>query len=161
MTTITAIKRANREAGQYFFEPDTMRFFDSHVDDRVHGGRYFVTTEKPPHGARHYTVREAMPNGHIEDASEFGEFESAPEAHRWAKALARRGPDASALSEDALRVLAALPAENPWQRPDGSYPEDWHKLPRVLRRNGWGVYYDGFTYRLPDEQYDQRPGKAS
>lgn len=58
--TINEIWIANRRAGQHFFSPGAMRFFDSSVADTTHcgpGGVYFVTGEKGPVGPRRFTVR--------------------------------------------------------------------------------------------------------
>ena len=42
--TTDDVKAANREAGRHFFDPATMRFFNSRVHRAVYGGRYFVTS---------------------------------------------------------------------------------------------------------------------
>ena len=42
----TEIIEANKEAGQFFFSKNTMRFFKSHVLYGVYGGKYFLTSEK-------------------------------------------------------------------------------------------------------------------
>lgn len=44
--SIAAIKRANEEAGRYFFSPDSMKFFHSVVLNKVYKGQYFITSEK-------------------------------------------------------------------------------------------------------------------
>lgn len=69
---IEEIKQANADAGQHFFKPDTMRFFNSRVLDGVIQGRYFVTSERPPSDEpRMYTARYATEDGHIETVGEF------------------------------------------------------------------------------------------
>lgn len=77
--TITEIKQANRAAGNHYFEPATMRFFDSRVERRVYsgnGGVYFVTSEQF-HGSqgtapRRWTVRQFHPEtGDIDTCGEF------------------------------------------------------------------------------------------
>ena len=58
------IKAANKRAGLYYFEPDTMRFFRSRVSDTVYqgpGGVFFITSEKSPNGARRHSVRRFKP----------------------------------------------------------------------------------------------------
>lgn len=40
------IMEANRAVGHHFFEPATMRFFNSTLYPRVYGGRYFITGER-------------------------------------------------------------------------------------------------------------------
>jgi len=73
--SIKDIKRANAKAGRHFFEPATMRFFNSVVGRTVYqgvGGVFFLTSEKGPHGPRRYTVRQFNPQGG--DVSTVGEF---------------------------------------------------------------------------------------
>ena len=89
------IKGANHSAGQFFFEPSSMRFFASRVGDKVYqgsGGVFFVTSEqftcsegtKP----RRYTVREFHPE--TADVSTVGEFNemTRSQAHTTAAAAA-------------------------------------------------------------------------
>ena len=54
--TIEDIRRHHRG---HWFDRDTMRFFGTRFCDsgRVHAGRFFVTSEQPPHGDRIYAVR--------------------------------------------------------------------------------------------------------
>lgn len=70
---IDEIKEANENAGRYFFSPDTMRFFESEIDEEVFqgaGGIYFCTSEQPPHGPRVFKVRRFNPdNGDVWSAS--------------------------------------------------------------------------------------------
>lgn len=79
---ITEIKMANRAIGHHWFEPGTMRFFNSRIETReVIGGRYFVTSEQfeDSRGARPYprtyTIRAADARGAIDTV---GEFEGYP-----------------------------------------------------------------------------------
>ena len=61
---ISDIKRANREAGRFWFSPATLRFFESRILPSVYegpGGIYFITSEQGPHGPRAYTVRRFFP----------------------------------------------------------------------------------------------------
>lgn len=54
------MKEANTEAGRYWFTPDSMRFFDTRLETPLYersGGVYFMTSEKPPHGPRIFSVR--------------------------------------------------------------------------------------------------------
>jgi hypothetical protein len=91
--SIEELKRANADAGYYFFSPDTMRFFDSRVGENVYRGAdgwYFVTSEKFDYKTpRYYTVRKMLPGGDVVSASEFQQYRSAPgakaAAERWAK----------------------------------------------------------------------------
>jgi len=77
---IADIKCANRVYGRYFFEPDTMRFFGSRVLDEVYGGRYYVTSEKPPYGPRAYTVRRAGSEGEITTIGKVCQYATAAQA---------------------------------------------------------------------------------
>ena len=90
--SVGEIMDANAAAGQHYFEPDTMRFFKSRVLGDLFGGRYFITSERNSgmmgDHPRMYTVREALPNGHIENASEFQAFSTAAQAKTFAKRLA-------------------------------------------------------------------------
>lgn len=75
--TITDIKEANKKAGKYFFEPDTMRFFNSRVVSEVYTtlwGNYafFVTREINPSNQLRYSVREF--NKQTGDVRTHGEF---------------------------------------------------------------------------------------
>lgn len=81
-TSIEEIKRANQKAGQHFFDKSTMEFFGSKVLEVVWENGFFVTSEKQPDSVfpRRYTVRQALPNGHIRKASRFQQYETAAEA---------------------------------------------------------------------------------
>lgn len=84
--TMEMIKYNNERAGQYFFEPATMRFFNSKVYNEVYDGEYFVTSEKGPDGVRKYTVRRAIDRGaKIETIGEFQQFDTLAKARAFAK----------------------------------------------------------------------------
>lgn len=73
---LSQIKSANRAAGFYFFEPDTMRFFKSRALDQVFDGPrgvFFVTSERDGDNARRYTVR--CFNRESGDVKTHGEFQ--------------------------------------------------------------------------------------
>ncbi len=84
------VARRNADAGQHFFDESTMRFFASRLCGPLYGRRYFVTSERNTWGdyPRLYTIREAMPNGHIDDVSPFQFYATAREAKRDAAKLA-------------------------------------------------------------------------
>lgn len=64
--TIADVRRANREAGQHFFDRDTMHFFSSRVVSSLYAGRYFITAESYPEtGRTTYAVREVREDGFI------------------------------------------------------------------------------------------------
>ncbi len=61
--TLDDIRRAMNAAGSPWWEPSSMRFFDTRAL-RVHqgaGGIFLVTSEKPPYGPRRASVRHYDP----------------------------------------------------------------------------------------------------
>lgn len=65
------IIEANRDAGQFFFSPDTMRFFKSKVQPVVVAGRLFITSEQfDDDSPRQYKVRVAADNGHVSNLTD-------------------------------------------------------------------------------------------
>ena len=80
-TTVTQIREANQRAGYHFFDPGTIESSGSIILPGVMRGSYFVTSEQDEHDVdRRYTLRRAMPDGRIVNASNFREFASAREA---------------------------------------------------------------------------------
>jgi hypothetical protein len=87
------------EASGYFFEPATMRFFDSrlpaHGYRAIDGAVYFYTSEQF-HGSfgsapRYYTVRRLNPvTKSIDTVGEFQAFDTAHAANLEARRLARK-----------------------------------------------------------------------
>ncbi len=77
---ITEIKKANKEIGHHFFDPESMRFFKSVVRAQVIGGNFFVTGERYDEGNPYrWTVRQCI-NGAINTVSEFQEYDTVGEA---------------------------------------------------------------------------------
>lgn len=96
--TIADVKAANEAAGCFFFSPRTMRFFNSRVDSRIYGGRFFVTSERQDADhPRLYTVREVGADGRVDDAAGGGGFQ----AYRTLQGARNR---AQRLAEQALRA---------------------------------------------------------
>lgn len=98
--TISAIREANRAAGFHFFDPSSMRFFDSRVLAGVIGGKYFVTSERFTYSdgtaePRRYTVRSIDNAGRIDTVGDFQEW-STPGAARAAAFVAASFPQAGA-----------------------------------------------------------------
>lgn len=93
MRTIDDIKDANKAAGLFYFEPDTMRFFKSRVLDFVAegpGGVFFVTSEKNESRPRLYSVREFNPtSADITTHGQFQEHDTAAQARAEAARAAR------------------------------------------------------------------------
>ena len=90
---ITDIKRANKAAGNHWFEPATMRFFNSKVESQVYegpGGVYFVTSERRERDMpKRYSVRVFDPStGDIDTVGEFQAFGNLAEARANARTLA-------------------------------------------------------------------------
>jgi len=84
--TIYDIKLSNKQHGQFFFEPATLRFFRSRIGQEVYegiGGVYFTTSEQfvPSSGTpakRLYTVRKFDPaTGDVDTLGEFQQYASA------------------------------------------------------------------------------------
>lgn len=72
--SLADVKQLNEDAGQYFFEKGTMRFFNSCIETGLLKGGYFVTSERAPHGSRKYTARKVdYLNGSIETLGDFNE----------------------------------------------------------------------------------------
>lgn len=64
-------KRTNGQG--HFFDADTIGFFNSRIGraKEKNGIWYFVTSEKPPHEKRQYTVRKMLLDGSIENIGGF------------------------------------------------------------------------------------------
>ena len=69
--TLEQVQQANRQAGRHWFEPDTLEFFESIMESEIIAGRFFITSEKLPHGDRMFSVREAHEDGHISTVGTF------------------------------------------------------------------------------------------
>lgn len=99
--TISEIKAHAAAAGNYFFSPDAMRFFNSRISKRVYpvkDGAFFVTSERDWYtdNFRKYSVRVAREydgtsgrgDFDISTIGEFGEFVTLAQAHTAAKRYA-------------------------------------------------------------------------
>jgi len=101
--SISAIKAANKAAGQFFFERNTMSFFQSRVSRKLHG-HYFVTSERPrwdQNARRSYTVRMVTDDGLIHTLGEFGQFATSKQAHEKAARMWRRDSIEIRMDEEA------------------------------------------------------------
>lgn len=81
------VKAKNYEAGQHWFSPDTMRFFNSKVpDEAIKKGdkAYFVSQEDNfDRTGKTYTLRVAdLKTGDVDTIGEFGEITSKSEAEK-------------------------------------------------------------------------------
>ncbi|PRY29770.1 hypothetical protein CLV58_12532 [Spirosoma oryzae] len=92
--SVDDIRRADRDAGRYYFSRNTMRAFRSRVGDKIHigpGGIYFVTSEQREWNTeRRYTVRQFnMATCGVDTVGEFMQYDTNPQAHRAAARFAR------------------------------------------------------------------------
>lgn len=84
--TVAEIKRANERSGRFFFQRETLSFFDSRIIARVVAGRYFVTSEQAPAGIggyrqpRLFTVRKAAADGQVSTVGEFQAYQTEGDA---------------------------------------------------------------------------------
>lgn len=83
--TMAAIRAAH---GGHFFDPSSMRFFDSRIESREPiNGRYFVTSEKfhgssDSSGPRLFTLRVVSDDGDISTVGDFQAYVSHAAAKR-------------------------------------------------------------------------------
>lgn len=65
--------KLNKKSGSYFFNPETMRFWDSKIETDLIEDKYFITSEKTANGKdRKFTIREF--NGDYSIINDIGEF---------------------------------------------------------------------------------------
>ena len=94
--TLEKIQDANHRAGQRWFDPETMKWWASRIDPRVHQGRggiYLVSSEasRAQMIPRRYSVRRFDPaTGHVETAV-FHKLETLRAARAEAERLALSG----------------------------------------------------------------------
>lgn len=96
--SIGAIKKANQEAGYFYFSPDTMRFFKSRVMQDVfplENGALFVTSERQEGDIRRYTIRRAWDDGDITTLDGFQSYTSRNGALKAAKRAAANNKSVS------------------------------------------------------------------
>ena len=83
--TMADIRRNNKEAGYYFFDKDSMRFWDSRIETGLYKDNTFITSEldyvRKFDAKRMYTIRRAVDGGiKIETIGYFGQFETLEDA---------------------------------------------------------------------------------
>ena len=91
--TVSDVKRINREAGQFFFSPESMKFFESRIETRglLIKNRFFVTSEQfisstGEKSPRKFTVRELnRETGGIITVSKFNSIPTKKEAIEFAE----------------------------------------------------------------------------
>lgn len=80
------LQQMARDAGSYWFEPDTLRFFKSRVSREAYQGAdgrwYFVSSEQAPRASRLYSVR-AVDDGwaNVESYGGFQAYETRAQAY--------------------------------------------------------------------------------
>jgi hypothetical protein len=96
--TLEQIKRANADAGNHWFSPDTLRFFSSRISSTTYGpdsaGRvYFVSSERSGFDydtPRKYSVRYFTPETRgIDTHGEFLAYDTLAQAQAAARRAAR------------------------------------------------------------------------
>ena len=87
MSTITMIKKNNKQNSRYFFDKQTMKFFNSKIESKLYADNTFITSEQQDYQTpRTYTIRIALDNGkEIENIGEFQKFESLISAREYRK----------------------------------------------------------------------------
>ena len=90
--SIADVKERNKETGHYFFDPDSMRFFQSTIGRTLYGGRFFVTSETGPDHVTRWTVRRAHPDGTIATCGEFQRYSTRDAAKKEARRLGEETP---------------------------------------------------------------------
>jgi len=78
--SIAEVKKANKAIGQYWFNKETMAFFDSKIESKLIEGQYFISSEYSPWGGKKYTIRIVSPIGAVDTVGEFGKYETKEEA---------------------------------------------------------------------------------
>lgn len=83
-SSMAGVRAAFSAAGSYWFSKGAMQFFRTKIESSLIGGRYFITSEKPPYDVRKFSVRKVVrhDNGSltIETIGEFCSHETIQEA---------------------------------------------------------------------------------
>lgn len=78
--TIDDVIAANRRIGHHWFEPSTMRFFESTIETGILKGCYFVSSETGPDRKTGYTLRVVRENGSVGTVGTFRAHKSVDDA---------------------------------------------------------------------------------
>ena len=80
--TLDDVKRNNKEAGLFWFSPDSMRFFRCKIESELIGGKFFVSSEQFAEDApRLYSIRKYDSKTHsIDTVGKFQEHETRQDA---------------------------------------------------------------------------------
>ena len=98
-TGVGAIEQANRDAGFYWFEPESMRFFGTKVL-RYFGAGVFTTHETDPMGRGAWSIRVASADGNVTTFGQFHSFGDGRTATAAAKRLATLLDEGRAVLDD-------------------------------------------------------------
>jgi hypothetical protein len=71
VSSIGELRALNERNGGCWFEAGAKRFFGTRIESGIIRGRYFVTSEQPPHGTRAYSVRSFDDKGDVGTVGEF------------------------------------------------------------------------------------------
>ena len=88
--TITGMKELNKEAGQHWFDKDTMRFFDSKIEAGPNKKDIFITSETIGTRTcqRGYSLRQFdRETGKVETIGEMNDYSTLKEAREARKQL--------------------------------------------------------------------------
>ncbi len=88
--TFEEFKKANKLAGNYWFSPDTMDFFQSKIHEFDEDSGVFITSECGPFGKgpRAYTIRKAnFQTGRVSTVGGFQAFDTLSSAKTAAKKI--------------------------------------------------------------------------
>jgi hypothetical protein len=93
--TLDQIKRAAIGARSHWFDPASMRYFNSRLGQTVYpvqGGALFISSERFDYGSpRLYSVRSCTWDGCIDTVGKFQEFSTSTAAHSAASRLVKSG----------------------------------------------------------------------
>lgn len=78
--TIRQLQALNEKNGGCWFEKGAMNFFGTSFESGIIRGKYFITSEQPPHGARGFTLRSFDAEGTISTVGECAGHKTKAEA---------------------------------------------------------------------------------
>ena len=78
--SIQDLKELNRKNGGCWFDQDSMRFFGTRICGGIRFGRFFITSEQPPHGSRRWSIRSFGKTGRIDTVGSFCAYLSLAQA---------------------------------------------------------------------------------
>lgn len=88
-TNISEVRKANADAGGYWFSPASMRFFKTRIVSGIIKGRYFVTAETGPSGVERFSARIVNDGADIGTIGHFNSFLDIEDAKEAIKAHAK------------------------------------------------------------------------